>query len=113
MDISVEYAHHVIIGDAEDIANHEIQALGWNVSGKLFRFDPAQSERAGLTMSMDKVIAETLTEDQIKQARAIGLKAIRQSLIKNKEGFVGLIVGDARQGRNYFDRYKTEEERSI
>lgn len=107
---SVEEAHHIILIDAEDLANHKIQTLGWNVTGKLFRFDPVRSERAGLTLSMDKIIAESLNNEQIKEARAIAMEAIKRALIKNKEPFVGLIVGDARQGRNYFDRYKTEEE---
>jgi hypothetical protein len=107
---SVEEAHHLILIDAEDLANHKIQTLGWGVAGKLFRFDPVRSKRGGLTLSMDRVMSEALSDEQIQEARAIGLEAIKKALAKNKEPFVGLIVGDARQGRNYFDRYKTKEE---
>lgn len=122
---SVEYVHLAILKDAADIANIDYAAEGdvtqpqWRpgrfrlppneregfVFGELYRADPAQSIKGGLTLSVDPHIFAQLDPQQQARVREIGKEAIRKSLVKNQKLFVGLILGEARRGRNYFDRF--------
>ena len=98
--------HLDILRDAEIIANrlYEESRSGFG-QGQIFRADPIQSTKGGLCLSIDEVVAESLDQDEVVEAHQIGVEAIRQSILKNYESFVGLILGDARNGRNYFDRF--------
>ena len=123
---SVELVHLAILKDAAEIANADYAATDWEVKlptyqtgrfkapphrregyvfGQLFRADPVQSTKGGLTLSIDPFIFQQLDSEQQQRLREIGKEAIRKSLVKNKRLFVGLILGEARQGRNYFDRF--------
>lgn len=106
---TVAYVHQIILDDAAEQANHKLESLGLG-SGKLLRPDPVRSRRGGLALAVEQSLYESVTEEQIKQIRSIAKDAIRESIVKHQKEFVSSIVSDARQGQNYFDRFKTDEE---
>jgi hypothetical protein len=117
--IEVEYVQHMILLDAADIANrkaaqeHGIEKGGFEpdeaktsfVNGELFRADPVQSRKGGLALSIDPVVFDSYNAKMKSRLREIGKEAIKEALVNNQEQFVGLILGEAREGRNYFDRF--------
>lgn len=131
MDTTLDFVHLAILKDAAQIANEAYFAefdpakpQAWRPGrfkappgerrtmafGEVFRADPVQSEKGGLTLSVDRHIFERLDSEQQFRIREIGKSAIKQSIIKNKNSFVGLILGEARQGRNYFDRFNQSDQ---
>jgi len=52
-------------------------------------------------------VVDQLDENTLEILREIGRKAIRQAIINKGSLFVGLIVGEARNKRNYFDVHFT------
>ena len=63
-------------------------SMEWDREGGLRNFDPV--ERQEITARMEQIARD----------------AVRQSLIDNQDLFVGVILGEARQGRNYFDNFR-------
>jgi hypothetical protein len=128
MPISIEEAHHsVILSDAADIANRKAaeeydptqkgnagpepnEERSGFIAGALFRPDPGRSTKGGLALSVDPFVFGLFTRPQQERVREIGREAIREAIIANQDLFVGLILGEARQGRNYFDRFIEEGE---
>lgn len=78
-------------------------------SGEVFRADPSRSEKGGLCLSVNEGLVHSMDQEQIMQMHQIGRSAIQWAIVKNKQHFVGLIVGEAREGRNYFSRFPTRE----
>jgi hypothetical protein len=115
VSIEVEYAQHIILLDAADIANEQIPELNdelflrngqpARLSGEVFRADPTRSVKGGLCLSIDALTAESLSEASVMILHKVGRRALRDALVRNKKQFVGLIIGEARAGRNYFDRF--------
>lgn len=123
-----QLVHLAILKDAADIANQryaeefDVANIGWRrgrfdpkmrkalVSGILFRPDEVQSQKGGLCLSIDEGVAQSLDPEERERVREIGKKAIKQALVKNQSAFVGLILGEARQGRNYFDRFDSPDQ---
>lgn len=127
MDTTVELAQLGILKDAAQIANQMyqqefdpgVQPTAWRpgrfkapprereafIFGDVFRPDPIQSEKGGLTLTIDPHLIQHLSVQQQNRLREIGRTALRKAIIKNKETFVGIILGEARAGRNYFDRF--------
>jgi hypothetical protein len=126
MAIEVEYVQHIILLDAAAIANRlaaqeeDISQSGFEptedrtgfVSGELFRADPIQSRKGGLTLSIDPFIFDLYSAKMKLRLREIGKQAIKEALVNNQEQFVGLILGEAREGRNYFDRFVVENQQT-
>lgn len=105
---SPELVHLAILKDAADIANERAVAdsrLPEVVSGQIFRPAPLRSRRGGLALSLTAGF-ERLPPAKLRLLHEIGSQGVRESILKNKREFVGLILGHARQGVNYFDRYK-------
>jgi hypothetical protein len=103
----VEDVHREILRDAAAIANQKLTTdvnFSTTLMGEVFRPDPIRSNKGGLCLSLEEQV-RSLDPEQIQVLHQIGAQAIRQALLRNKEKFVGLILGDARQGRNYFDRF--------
>lgn len=116
---TVELVHAAILRDAAEIANSQVDQTKKNPStgrfrpekrhafgGQVFRADQIRSRKGGLALSIEEGIVSTLTKEEINNLRQIGQAAIQQAISKNQRAFVGMIVGEAREGRNYFDRYK-------
>lgn len=75
------------------------------IQGEIFRPDPVQSETGGLALSVDPLITTTMTEEEITELHEIGFYAVRDAIKQHPHLLVGLILGEARQGRNYFERF--------
>jgi hypothetical protein len=73
--------------------------------GEVFRADPIQSTKGGLCLSVNESVTLTMTPEDIQELHRVGRDAIQWSLVKNKDKFMGLIVGEAKQGRDYFARF--------
>lgn len=132
METNRDLVHLAILKDAAEIANQQFaleygsdaDPARWKrgrfekppheretiVYGDLFRPDPIQSEKGGLCLSIDPRIAQGMPPEQRKRVHEIGRNAIKQSLVKNRQVFIGLIIGEARAGRNYFDNFDQQDQ---
>lgn len=127
---TVELVHGAILRDAADIANQQIESdpvlqelarprrpAGKTrfdpasrkqfFSGSVFRPDPTRSNLGGLALSMDEGMKQ-LPEPTLQRLQQIGRDAIKQSIVKNQRAFVAVILAEARAGRNYSDRFGTD-----
>lgn len=125
---TVEEVHQIILNTAASIANrmffeaqditqiayrpgerfnHEARARrGGMVSGQIFRADPIQSKKGGLCLSLDRATTEGKTQSEIDELHAIGVAAIKESIVSwHPELFAGVILGEAKSNRNYFNRF--------
>lgn len=66
-------------------------AMEWDREGGLRNFE--ESERQEITARMERIAQQ----------------AVQQSLQDNADLFVGVILGEARKGRNYFDHFVKED----
>jgi hypothetical protein len=131
VETTVEFVHLAILKDAAKIANEEYfaefdparptsyrpgrfrappgerQGL---VFGDIYRPDPVQSDKGGLALSIDPHVFSALDQEQQLRARTIARAALKRAIVENKTAFIGLILGEARQGRNYFERYGLEDQ---
>lgn len=97
----IEDVHWWIVNDACDIANKDpwvTETFGG------FVFHPGHDQRYSFVITWDEGISHTPPEI-IEQLHRIGKKALRQSLKKNEDMLAGLIVGLARQNKNYFELF--------
>lgn len=79
------------------------------VVGELFRPDPVQSKRGGLTLSVDPLVTYDMGEDEIRELHEMGRNAVKEAMTRHPQLIAGLILGEARKGRNYFDRFKDQD----
>jgi hypothetical protein len=127
---TVELIHLAILQDAAREANHYLESqydsdpanrIGYirgrfnpktrrqqKFSGEVFRPWPGRSSLGGLCLTVDPQIMEILDDEERELFRIIALEAVRKAIIKNQDKFVGLIIGEARHNRNYFDRFVPE-----
>lgn len=124
---TVELVHSAILRDAADLANAEVanrfvlpnprRAPGTTrfdprnrqprFSGMVFRPDPVRSRKGGLSLSIEEAVMINMTDQEKAELKSIGRDAIHKAIKRNKRAFIGLILGKARKGENYFDRYKS------
>ena len=108
IETTPELVHLAILKDAADIGNMRVADRASEfpqlVAGGAFVPAPLKSRRGGLALGLRSGL-EHLPPDQIKKLHQIGVQAVRESLMKNQREFVGLILGEARRGRNYFQRF--------
>lgn len=103
---SVEAAHKEILVRAAQIANEDPRLP---FQGSPFREAEIKSNKGGLCLDYDEALV-ILSPEEDREAiqevmKRIGTDAILQALAEKKDLFVGLILGEARKGRNYFDRF--------
>lgn len=134
-EFNVNIAHTIILRRAEEIANQAyvefagkppeeaIYAPGTRfkrppgerkprkgvANGMVFRADPAQSKLGGLCLSIAENVDEYITQEERAQLWEIGASAIEQAIIERQDLFVGAIMRDMYAGKNYFDRFKEQE----
>jgi hypothetical protein len=103
---SVQAIHKEILTRAAQIANEDPRLP---FEGKPFREAEVKSAKGGLCLDYDEGLVILSPEDQREAIqdvmKRIGTDAILQALSEKKDLFVGLILGEARKGRNYFDRF--------
>jgi hypothetical protein len=105
---SPELVHLAILKDAAEIASVEAvndARLPEIVGGAVFSATPLRSRRGGLALSLTRGM-ERLPAEKRTILNEIAVRAVKRSILKNQREFVGLIIGHARQGANYFDRFK-------
>lgn len=104
---SVEEVHEIICENAVTLANNLIESdprIAKRYKGPVFR--------NGAPYNGGKLVLEITEEyhgvpDRIKKFyREVGAQGVRMSIMQNQELFVGLIFGEARAGRNYFDNWQ-------
>jgi hypothetical protein len=115
---SIEFVHEQILHDAANIANQRLETEEdfERYYGEVFRPDAAERDDGlgGLALVLDESITRTLPAEKILRLHQIGTAAIRQAILRNHQGFAGAIVGLARKGENYFDRFvRPGEQRSL
>lgn len=103
---TVEEIHEIICDAAVGIANDLVAqnpriARKWK--GPVFRnSSPYNDGRLVLEITEEYRSAP----DKVKRIyRVEGARAVRMALVRNQNLFVGMIFGEARAGRNYFDRW--------
>lgn len=115
--LNVDDAHQVILEEAARIANQNLansmtlaDGRGEPLAvGQVYRADPLVSERGGLCLSMDEMVTKGRRNDQILLLHEIGRNAIREAIVsKYPELFAGIIIGEMKQGRNYFARFQEQ-----
>lgn len=105
---TVEEVHEIICDDAVRIANDSI-ANDFNLGKKWRGGHPVW--RNGVPYNEGRLVIEITEEYQsagprIKDIfREHGMRAIRQAILKHGELFAGMVFGEARAGRNYFNRH--------
>jgi hypothetical protein len=102
----VEEVHEKICEDASWIANELIDydtRIGRKWKGYVIRNDsPYNDGKLSLAISAEFYSAP----DRVKgYYREHSIAAIRKSILQNKDLFAGMILGEARAGRNYFNRW--------
>ncbi len=89
-----------IAEEAASIANQaakQVESLPFGVYG-IFEATP---RRLSLTIN------ELITDSELLEGlRGIGFAALRQAIIERPDLTVGMILGDARENRSHFVRYK-------
>lgn len=115
---STEEVHKKILEDAANIANqalagrsdlNEFQVGG---TGQTFFEGTNRSKLGGLALAFDEALAQG-DPVKINELRKIGKMAIKEALTKNPDLLIGLILGNARQGNNYFDRFGGQDTKTI
>lgn len=103
---TVEEVHEILCDSAVRIANDlatNDMRIPKRYRGPVFRNgSPYNQGRLVLEITEEYYTASARTK---KIYRALAQQAIRAAIFKNKELFAGLILGEARAGRNYFDRW--------
>lgn len=99
---TIEQVHKKIVLDACDIANHDTWVIE-NFGGPVFI--PGHEQRYSLVMTWDPGVSFSDVEI-IKQLHVKGKSALHQSIKQNEKIFVGLVLGLARKGENYFDIFE-------
>ena len=108
-----EDVHRVILMDAAEYANLLAvtdERLPEVVGGGPFSPAPERSRRGGLALAIDPGLIDGLLKKRaghkkVEILHQIGTEAVRQAILDNPDLFGGLIVGHAKQGVNYFDRF--------
>lgn len=103
-----ELVHLAILKDAAEYANVmavQDQRLPEIVAGGPFNAAPLRSRRGGLALGLSAGY-ERMAPEKLRILHEIGGHAIKKSILKNQREFVGLILGFAREGANYFDRFQ-------
>lgn len=108
--VTVDEVHAVLTEIAAELANRD-PALPRAVypSGEAFFPTPHRSRKGGLCLSYDPLALAGLKGSErgrfVRLMRGIGTRAMNRTLRENADVIARLVVGEARAGRNYLDRF--------
>lgn len=108
---SVNEVHRIISAAAADIANQDPRKdPRFSFQAAAEQSEVTQEGTHGLTIEWDpgQYHLSYPLEERERVSRImteVGTDAIRQAIHVNQELFVGVIVGEARQGRDYFENF--------
>lgn len=107
--------HAVILQTAEEIANHKLRRVlpTMPVSGQVFRADSIMSQSGGLTLSIAENVDQAITQEQRELLWNLGADSIEEAIMENQEMWVGLILTEAREGRNYFEPFVNPDQAQL
>lgn len=109
--MSLNDFHRSISHDAAELANADPERH------PDFYFRPRSQDAQGTVQGMEGLKLEWDPEGRLRtfpreereaillQMKAVAMRAVRQSLVDNQDLFVGVMLGEAREGRNYFDSF--------
>lgn len=109
-ETSVDEIHEIICQSAAALASKRaeddprVQEAFPGLSGQIFHEATRRSHSGGLAIAFQEGL-ELGPPEGVARLRQIAADAIRESLIRNQDLFVGLIVGQARHGTDYFRRF--------
>lgn len=130
----VELVHRAILEEAATIANRRAATEGIDppqrrmapgtrfkagrkrsgfVSGEVFRADPGRSQKGGLALSIEPALIVGADQARIDHLRNIAKESIHEALRRKGSLLVGLIVGERRAGRDYFERFHSGDIRPM
>jgi hypothetical protein len=118
---TVPAVHDVIVQHAADLANRKLRSLDSPPYPLVPGSDPfrpvtAMEGHGKLSLMVD-ADTQRLTPEQRerfdKVTNVIAVEAIQQALLDKQDLFVGLIVGSARAGRNYFDYFDDNDQQRL
>jgi hypothetical protein len=130
----VELVHRAILEEAAAIANRRAATEGIDppqrrvapgtrfkagrkrsgfVSGEIFRADPGRSQKGGLALSIEPALVQSADPVRVAHLRTIARDAIHEALRRKGALLVGLIIGERRAGRDYFERFRTDDIRPM
>ncbi len=96
---NIQDVHSEISEEAASIANAAAKRSGLLPMGAYGIFKP---RRRKIGLATNELIHDPET---LEKLQAIARDALQQALVERPDLTVGLIVGTARNGQNYFDRY--------
>jgi hypothetical protein len=109
--------HGAILRDAIEFAEAQATKEGIGmVRRRGRRFDPANNQYRrgllvaypdeGLVIRINPAYMVSMSAEHKTRLKKITRQAIKRSIKKNQKLFVALILGDARRGKNYFERFQ-------
>lgn len=104
---TIDQIHKEISEAAAKIANED-QRIGQvdpTLEGSVFREASGRSTRGGLAIELMPGLEMILNEQQLETLHQIGKEAMHSAIMQNEDLFVGAILGELREGRNYFNRF--------
>ncbi|WP_028058424.1 hypothetical protein [Candidatus Solirubrobacter pratensis] len=111
---TIAEVHAVISRHAAEIANRDPRLLGLvEHASNVWREASVKSEVVpgrGLCVEYDAALLYGNNRKWRQAMRQIGHDAMRQAVVEKDYLLVGLIVGEARNGRNYFSNYAANRE---
>ncbi len=112
---TIEGIHKVILRTAAGIANRDIvnhpELAEFQVggTGEVFFEATNRSTGGGLALGIEPGFLQA-DPKKVTKLRQVGLSAIKQAIRQHPDLFGSLILGEAKQGRNYFDRFKSNSQ---
>lgn len=73
--------------------------------GEVFRPDAVKSQKGGLAISVDPMVTHDMTKEEVRELHDLARVSMRRSVKENERLVAGIVVGEARKGRNYFNRF--------
>lgn len=104
--------HTSIATGAAFLANRDVQyspqyqsILAITLGNEVYRPSSEDTLERSISLTWDQALDQSPPE-VIDELRRVGEQAIHDSIVENKDLFVGLILGHARNGDNYFELFK-------
>lgn len=116
--LTIEEGHDVILVEAAAIANHDARLPPEAGHGEIFKPAPLESKLGGMCLSWkdtyrlleSRMFDQNLPPERFDEICATMVEISREATAKamrdNAEILVQMIIVDAREGKNYFDRFE-------
>lgn len=112
---SVNDFHQYITDQAVELANRDPEKdPNYSFTNASTASQKTQAGTDGLSMEWDKEgalyrLPAEQQQELVERMQRVGRRAVQQALQENWDLFVGVILGEARAGRDYFSRFRPTE----